>query len=281
MNDHERRIAGRLAFELPATVRTATSTHAQGVTRDVSRTGARVRVPCRALGITPTLNLATTAQAVRDRFGDALVLTLRHPVLERTVERATRIARIALPLDAPDSVELGLGFDEDLHDADAAQLGLTLPAATAAGTDAADADAAGTEPAAEVAPDLAPMPSGFGMAAKRGYRAFLTSTAPEAPPSLPCHGDNLSREAVRVRMPREGFAGVSTAESTVRFAQAYGTRLTLKLVDVHKHLWTGPVRLCAVEMPRERPDDMLLTLAFERRLRPAELRRLGLDRGAA
>ena len=82
-------------------------------------------------------------------------------------------------------------------------------------------------------------------------------------------------------MPRDSFDSLDATEVTSRFAARYGTRMTIKLMDAHQHLWTGPVRLCAVELPPERPADMLLTFAFERRLRPAELQRLGLDRGAA
>lgn len=269
MDDRERRRADRVAFDLPAEVRLGDGV-AQARTQDVSRSGARLRVPCDALGITPSLNLATTAAAVRDLFGDTVELKIRHKVFSRGAERVGSIARIELPLDAPDAVELGLHFDESIEDRDALDLGIVLPAVRAF-----------VEPSEPTAPELTGAPASLGAATSCTYRAFLSSAAAGALPSLACHSDLLSREVVRVRVPRAGFDAESTAEATVSFADRYGTRLTMKLVDVHKHLWTGPVRLCALDLPRERPDDMLLTFAFERRLRPAELRRLGLDRGAA
>ncbi len=267
MSGEERRAAPRLLLQHPVTVTTVEG-EVQARSEDLSRMGARLRVPCAALGFPPSLNLATTAENVRGALAEAVALAVGHDVLPAVVERVAAIARIGLPLDAPASVELGLRFERPLADAELASLGIRLPPL------ATPIEVPAEEPTAAV-------PSGFGAAAKKPCRAYLTSTGPDAPPSLLCHSDQLTREAVRVRMPREGGVGLSVADATVDFAQRFGTRLVLKLVEVHKHLWTGPVRLCSVDLPRERPEDMLLTFAFERRLRPAELRRLGLDRGAA
>lgn len=272
MSESERRRAQRLPVALPAAVETP-SGPVDGDSQDVSRVGMRVRVTCRGLGFAPTLNLASTAAAVRGVFASTVDCALHHRVLPKSVRRVGGIARIALPLDAPDSVELGVHFDTPLTESDATILGIALPPLRAG----QPTPAVVPEPVEAESPPAAPLVGALSCS----YRAFLASSSPEAPPSLPCHGDQLSREALRVRMSRDAFSSDDAAAATMQFADRYGTRLTMKLMDVHKHLWTGPVRLCGVDLPPDRPGEMLLTLAFERRLRPAELRRLGLDRAVA
>lgn len=267
MPENERRGASRLATSVPATLH-APSGCVQAATRNVSRTGARLRVRCLALGFAPTLDLTTTAHAVRDQLPTTVEVCLRQRVPGRDVVRRATVVRIGLPLEAPDSCDLGVRFDRPLGEEDATWLGIPLPALRR-GLAAGDAMPAADHAAATTA------------GARPMYRAFLTSGAADAPPSLPCHGDKVSRKAVRVRMPREGYEHDSAADAITRFARRFGTCMTLKLVDVGAHVWTGPVRLCALDLPHERPLDMLLTFAFERRLRAAELQRLDLDRAAA
>lgn len=134
------------------------------------------------------------------------------------------------------------------------------------------------EPAADVAPAPAPH---FAGSAKYVYRAYLKADGRDGQPTLLGHSDQLNREAVRVRMARRGYEGCTVVEATVRFSERYGTAGGLKIMDGHKHLWTGKVRVCSIELPPDGKGDMLVTLAFERRLNPAELRRLGLASQAA
>ncbi len=300
MSAANRRRACRLPLQVPVQLQ-GRDGPVDALMQDVSRTGVRLQVATQALGFAPTLELASTAQMVADRLDASIVMRLHHDALGSLLERTATITRLSIPSDAPDSVELGCQFEVPLSAEEATTLGVPLPPVE--GDDEAfcpRADSAApfrrttvSELTADVEvpperPDVAAEPSGqhapaprFGVSAKQTFRAYVASTADDAPPSLLCHTDHLSREAVRVRVPRTGYEGDTVAEATVRFTQRYGTRAGLKIMDIHQHLWTGPVRVCSLEMPAERGSDMLITLAFGRRLRPAELRRLGLATEAA
>jgi hypothetical protein len=64
------------------------------------------------------------------------------------------------------------------------------------------------------------------------------------------------------------------ASAIAALDETCGTEVSLKIMDGAKHLWTGPAAIREVEMPPGTPQQMLLGLAFRRRLRPAELRLL-------
>ncbi|MDJ0523512.1 MAG: PilZ domain-containing protein [Planctomycetota bacterium] len=129
-------------------------------------------------------------------------------------------------------------------------------------------------------PAAAPMATPrFAASAKHVYRTYLKREGTDAHPTLLGKSDQLSRDAIRVRVLPDEYAGLTVMEATMRFAELHGTRGSIKLMDGHQHLYTGPVRVCSLELPPE--GDVLVTLAFERRLNPAELRRLGLSSLAA
>ena len=107
------------------------------------------------------------------------------------------------------------------------------------------------------------------------------STLPVSPPTLPCWSDQLNRKAIRVRVPRSGYEAEDVTGATVRFTSQFGNEVGLKLVEGPVHLWTGRSRVCSVELPEDPTADMLVTLAFSRNLRPAELKRLRLERVSA
>lgn len=113
------------------------------------------------------------------------------------------------------------------------------------------------------------------------YRASVTGTRYTDMPPLICKSDSITPDAVRLRVPREGYETDDAACATVRFTERYGSEIGLRLVDGAEHLWTGPARVFSVEAPPDESSDLLVTLAFGRTLRPAELARLGLRVEAA
>jgi len=262
--------------------------------QDVSRTGVRIHVRTLALGFPPTLDLHSTAAMVAERLDEGVVLRLRHPLIGSPVAHRVRILRVALPADAPDSVELGCAFEVPLTVAESTILGGPLsPGADGDEAFCSRAEApapllhapARPEPTAAPAKPSRPhlladgpperVPT-FVATSRTIYRAYLQGSADDALPPLVGRADQVSRDALRVRVARAGSAEESAAEATMRFTSTYGTRLRLKLMDGVRHVWTGSVRVCGIEMPAEHAQVLYVTLAFGRSLRPAERRRLGI-----
>jgi hypothetical protein len=237
---------------------------------DVSLTGARIRIPASAMGYAPSFDLAETALQLAARLAPRFEARLHYQVLGPLLHRGLKMMRIAVPADAPEEVELGCCFDRALSLDEVMALGVaqaTLAPRTASREGAADA-------AEESETPLIPRIHG-GVA--RRYRAYINGTLGISPPIMPCWSDQLDRNAIRIRMPRDGYEAEDVAGATVRFISHYGNEVGLKLVEGATHLWTGRTRVCGVELPGDPRADLLLTLAFSRRLRPAELRRLRLE----
>ncbi len=253
MRSHARRRATRLRFEAPALVVTAAGPVRARI-RDVSRLGVGLRLSTRH----PSLDLGRTASSVRAAIPGAVDLMLCHTERPAAVECAGRVTRIGVPLDVRGAIDLGVSLDAPLSDADAAALGLVFPPL------AEDGDTPARAPATTWA-----------------FHTILTSSARGARSSLPCKAARVGPESLRVRVPRASFDGVgllagSVADAAVEFSERFGTRLGLKLRDGEREHWSGPVRVCSVGLPEDRPQDMELELAYERRLDAAALKGLGI-----
>ncbi len=108
------------------------------------------------------------------------------------------------------------------------------------------------------------------------YRALLSGSVKPRLPAILCHADRCSRAAVRVRMSRNGYEGLSVAEAAVRLTERHGTKLTMKLMAEHAGVWSGAVQLYSVEITGDAKSEVLLTFAFEHPLSEDESERLGL-----
>lgn len=327
MSGSNRRLADRVPVEVPVQI-DGTDGLLEAATADLSRTGARLRIPAAALGATAELDLASAAELVREALPSKFWLRLHYKVLGPLLERTATAGRISIPLDAPDCIELGCAFDRPLSVDAVASLGAPLPPVDGDGEQPllrADMPApfvregelaplappaavpakgevegeieereSAPHPAPEpLVPAAAPAPLGaagprapapaprFASSVKYVYRAYLKSDVAAAQSTLLGNSDQLSRDAVRVRMARKGYEGLTVVEATILFSQRHGTRGGLKIMNGSTHLYTGPVRVCSIELPAAHAGEMLITLAFDRRLNPAETRRLGLTSEAA
>lgn len=311
MSSFNRRLADRIPVEVPVELDTNNGI-VEAETMDVSRTGMRIHVRARDLGHAPSLEMSETAAHVAAALSPRFAARLHFRMLGPLLERVVRMTRLSIPSDRQAWIEIGCRFDEPLTLEDATTLGVPLPPvegtdeefcprADVAGPhhreakmlDLAEAarrppaqpveDASSESGAAAETPasieDAAPVSDGsrFGGMITHRYRAFVTSTESDVLPPIVCQTDQLSRIAVRVRLPREGYESDDAAGATIRFTERYGNDVGLKLVDGSEHLWTGPARVFCVEVPEDVRTDVLVTLAFGRRLRPAELRRLRLN----
>jgi len=315
MGRYNRRLADRIPVEVPVELDT-NSGIVEAETMDVSRTGMRIHVRARDLGHAPSLEMSETAAHVAAALSPRFAARLHFRMLGPLLERVVRMTRLSIPPDRPAWIEIGCRFDEPLTLEDATTLGVPLPPVEGTDEEFCPrADVAGPHHRESAVPNLAeaarrpqaqPQPveqapsesdveaeapaatekegaapggdgARFGGMVTHRYRAFVTSTESEALPPLVCQTDQLSRIAVRVRLPREGYEDDDAAGATMRFTERYGNDVGLKLVDGPEHLWTGPARVFCVEVPEDVRTDVLVTLAFGRRLRPAELLRLRLN----
>ena len=316
MSERSRRLAERVPLRIPVRLHGRRGPiHA--VTEDVSRTGMRLRIHVAALLAGASEDLDAAAERVRDLVPSETSADLHYEVLGPLIQRTLEMTRISVPLEDAEAIELCCAFDEPLSVEETVTLGALLP--PVAGDDEAPllradmpaphardvafdlsnlaptpapapeptpapapapAPAEDATPARAAAPEPAPVPR-FASSTKHVYRAYLKRDGGDARPTLLGHSDQLSRDAVRVRVAAAGYEGLTVFEATVQFSERYGSRGGLKIMDGSQHLYTGRVRVCSMELPEDGAGDVLVTLAFERRLNPAELRRLGLASEAA
>ena len=299
MTEPNRRKAPRVPFAVPVHV-DSNEGPIDAELVDVSLTGARLRFFASSIGFPPSPDLDETALQVASTLPAHFEARLHYKVLGPLLHRGMNMVRIGVPLDAPNLIELGCSFDRPLSRDEIMALGVVLPEADEE-TKAQKSleEQVGEEPAVPVlreeedAPEprkltVAPPPEPepqivprFTTGVARRYRAFVSGTLPVSPPTLPCWSDQLNRKAIRVRVPRSGYEAEDVTGATVRFTSQFGNEVGLKLVEGPVHLWTGRSRVCSVELPEDPTADMLVTLAFSRNLRPAELKRLRLERVSA
>ena len=260
--------------------------------QDLSRPGTRLHLRRQALGLAEGGDLRTTVEQLERALGATPTVILEARGSGERIDKRVRITRISLPIDAPHSVELGCVFKVPLDPRQVKVLGLTGPVQR-------DVDAAeGRKPikrasTVRVRRPTPPVPPATGVvrlgdaAVERrmearepvmpcSFRALISSAMEHSPPAILCNADQLSRHAIRVRMSRSGYEGLSVVEAAVRITERHGTQLSLKLMEGAAQVWTGPVRLYSVEVPDGAHSEVILNFAFDRDMSDEETVRLGL-----
>jgi hypothetical protein len=294
VSNSTRRKAERVDLRFPVKLITP-STFAEAQAEDLSRTGVRLRLSAVALGLGPLEDPAEAARQVAGVLANFAV-NLDHHKLGPLLPRHVKLTRVGLPADAPGMLELCCAFREPLGDDEAAILQAELPPldeSVAAWSQESDLPNAcegqvsfdDREADLHLPPPPPPAPGAPVAPLRPGVRAFVASSLTEGPPSVFCHADLVTTVAVRVQMPRdEGLASRAhfTATGAARcFVERFGEHVDLRLVNGAGDAWTGTVRVSGVELPTAAPELMMITLAFDRRLRPSELRGLGIHKMAA
>ena len=91
----ERRSAYRVNCHIPVRLATSMGRTIVAETTDLSRTGARVRIPLAELGLEHGAELRTIAQAVQSEVGDLAVADIHHERLGPLLRRHLHVVRIA------------------------------------------------------------------------------------------------------------------------------------------------------------------------------------------
>ena len=103
----------------------------------------------------------------------------------------------------------------------------------------------------------------------------MSGTTADAPPAFFCHTDLVTVVGVRVQVPRPREA-TDIRTAMAKLVKAHGATVDVRIIDGSADLWQGLARVTGVELPPSRPDEMLVTLAYERPLSMATMRRMGL-----
>jgi len=293
VSSRNRRKADRVEVGIPVQLRAHGRT-VSAVVRDISRTGLRLRFPADVV----TSNVTEAAQRVCEMLSPRFSLDLEYRRLGPLLNKTVVPVRIGIPEDAPESIEVCCEFDEYLKDEETGYLGLgsELPSVrenVATWVDVQDSQA---EPTGTVnflpgdALQLDAPPARKGRPAncqpRQRYRALVAGKGVDSPAPFFCHTDLVTGIGVRICVAR-AEAGVPEGDDLRTIAvlaylnKRYGHMLELRLVDQGDDVYAGPARFSGVELPEGQPDQMLLTLAFNRRLTPTELKSLQLVNTAA
>lgn len=290
MSTRNRRRAERVEVGMPAQIYTRRG-FLEAKVCDLSRTGLRMRIRVAALDLPATSQLHEAAQAVAETLAEDFALDLDYKKLGPLLQRRVALTRVGLVPDAPLFVEVCCEFDEPLTDDVLAILHQELPpirddveAWTPSPVQVAGATPGGTltirsrdelreRPVKLPVTDAPKKPAHAPV--RHRYRALVSGTTRNAPPAFFCHTDLVTAVGVRVCVPRPSEAA-DVRNAMAKLVKAHGSTVDVRILDGSTDVWSGSARVTGVELPRDRADVMLVTLAYDRPLSMATLRRFGL-----
>lgn len=310
MGQIDQRAAKRIECDFP--VRIVAHMHTiDGVACDASRTGLRIRIPGRALGVHRLSNLVQIARRVSSVLGEAFVVELHPDRLGGLVRKTLYPMRIGQRDWESADIELGCRIGEGIADDEAGMLGLALPRVGAEeappellGVSAPSVrDAEPTKPtaapridaptgvdASTVAGEAAPVAEFVlkeeefdltGQRRKVNWRAFVKGARGSGRPAFVTAAELVTPKGAVLRVPDVARLGLDgdvgdVSRFVVALGDAYGDSIALRVMDGARHVWSGPAEIREAEFPPECPGQALLTVSFARELRLAEQREMGL-----
>ena len=251
----ERRRAPRVSTVLPVRLNVG-GRALMGETRDMSRIGARIRVPLTELQLLPQAGLAEISARIGKLFGDVVVADLNHTLLGTLVRRSLRVVRLARPADVPTSVDIGCMLRVPLSDDEVGALGLVLPDQQLP---------KGVYTAHEVFARLKRKKRSGEDGETPEAMAFVSANENGSAPPVRASNAAFTDRGVLLHLDRHAGATLGTRSRDAsamfdRFVQAYGTNVNLLLVRNQRPLWSGTVSLRAVEVDPLR-DEVYLEFA--------------------
>lgn len=250
----ERRQAPRVTTSIPVRLNARGRTIEAEIC-DLSRVGIRVRISFPALELEPGCDMGDMCKTVAMVLGDKVAADLNHPTLGNLVRRVLRIVRVGRPSDGPAAVDIGCTLRVPLTDEEVDAIGVTLPErhlpeGVYAAHEAFDRlnarrrDSAGAEFKTMNAVAFLSPRAGFDGVPMRATDVACTPT-----------GVVLrfgSRRGAALRLERR-----DAGELFDRFIRDYGLDPSLLILEDQEQLWSGPVRLRAVEVDTDRDEAYL------------------------
>jgi hypothetical protein len=265
MGGIEQRAAARVPCDIPVAINAEGRKVAASIL-DASRTGLRLRIPARELGVHRLSSLVQIAQRMSDAFGDSFEVEFLPDRLGGLVKRKLRPIRIGQRDWEHADVEVGCLLAAPLSDDEASMLGVSLPKVGEA-------------------PPVVPMhheqPSTHAPTQKTRLQAYIQAGNGRGTAPLPTTAEEISKEEAWLRIPdidrmaiTEGCGDI--ARFVMAFDEAYGSRISIHIMKGDEHLWAGSVGIHDVELGEGKPRDARIGVRFEDPLEPAEMKRLGL-----
>ncbi len=261
MTEHRR--AERLACELPSRL-LARGEEFPALVLDVSRTGLKLRMPGRLLGVHRLSCITQVAESVERLLGAGFLGWLGYEALGPLISKRLGVVRVGRRDWESADIDLGCVLLDPLTDVEATMLGL--------------------RPA-----DLGPAPGQAPRAPSRLPRGGPSLPAPARTVELagpratrrPLRGrpEHLRPDGLTLRVAAPELAGLpqhSVTALAMALGEAYGTAVRLELKESGAALWSGGARLQDVEIVEGDGGGARLGLSFERPLRPPEREALGV-----
>ncbi len=268
----DNRRATRLACDFPSRLLARGQDYAATVL-DLSRTGVRLRLAGRLIGVHRLSTISQVGECVEQGLGTTFDAELHYPVLGPLIAKSLTVVRVGRRDWESADVEIGCALAQMLADEEAAMLGLApaelgsvrrerlaTPPAPPIQSQAPHADEAWTRPLPSVRTDLV---------ASSGHKGR----------PLRCETEGIESQGLIVRVPKPSELGLPTHSVTalaIALGDSYGTSVQVSLHDGDKSLWSGPARMRDVEIIHGEGGSVRLGLSFSRPLNPGERASLGL-----
>jgi len=253
--------------------------------QDLSRSGIRVRVSAEALGFPPSPHLAPSAKNMNAALGVRFEVAFHVEVLGRLVHRRTTLTRLAIPSDCPEALDLGCRFETELTVDEISILGAHLPPKRSrkhdepAHVEVVEELPPAEEPSSDVT--IAPDNDGWVSLESSPVRAYVNGRDAAGTHALVCEAKSVSPDALQIwcrsDVNRAALGEHDIVRAAVRFSDTYGDDVELRVTRGSESVWGGSARVRGVEFDPEQPQAMLLTVGFERPLRPEDRTRFGLS----
>lgn len=219
----------------------------------MSRIGARVRLPLAELDLIPQAGLPEISASVGKTLGDIVVADLNHSELGTLVRRSLRVVRLARPPEHPTVVDIGCMLRVPLTDEEVGALGLSLPEQHLPH---------GVYSAHEAFAKLKRKRKPTEGEDEPQAQAFLSAQADCAGPPVRATDAAWTERGVLLRFDPRASAALNMGSRDAgqlfqRFVHEYGAEVGLLLVRNHQPLWSGTVKLRAVEIDPLRDDIFL------------------------
>lgn len=296
MTDRPNRNANRVFFRAPATIRGAQGRYEARI-EDISWTGVRLRILRADLEIRSDAGIGAAASCVQYRLGMSFSASLDSDAKGAALVKRLSVVRLALPDADPLYVDLGCLFEDRLGEREAEMLGLAMSQQLPGDSRVRRVGQWDTnQVTSRVNPEVLSRPEpevgeievthpDASFEPRRSLRAVISCGARGGAQPIVCSTDSFTMNGIVVRARAEmppfhsRFDRRGVAQAAVTFAEAYGDRVELEIVEGTRRVWQGPTQVCAVEVDPAQSRDVKLTLAFGRPLQKSELKRMKL--GAA
>lgn len=274
MDHNNRRIAVRVDCDLPIRLRGGEAEYVGHIV-DLSRSGMRMRIPGKSLGVHRLSSLVEVTRRLHSALGDTFLGELHYEMLGPLVHRTLSPCRIAKRDWEQTDVEVGCQFDRPLSDDEVGMLGVPLPAV---GTDQAPQGVDGSGPVHRTPEVRANNRPHLRAREEASYLTYVYPAPGKHSKPLVTRTCSLTRGMAMLEIEAgQGWdlPDVPVNDLVMALDAAYGTDILLRVVDEDQDLWTGPAEVQEVDLnPQTRR--LKLGVAFGRELRSEELGRLGL-----